>query len=378
MSNQKILIIGDGNHQFIINLVIWLKKEMGDAVKVDILSLTTFKEENRKYYNSVYTISESKLINQIKGIRTTYRFHQYKRLFNRLPEYDIVNFHYITLDSYFWTSLFAKRTKSKIILSIWGSDLYRLKKINENNFINACSKADEISFTNETSLIFFKDKYQWKKNNLHTIRFGLAPLEILKGIKENKLQSKHKLHWNENKLAIVIGYNLSPQQQHLEILKALNSQKLIELKNKIQLIIPITYGGSIKYKNQLIEQLELCQFEYLIYDSFLSDNDVAYIRKAADIMIQLQTTDQFSGSMQEHLFAKNVVITGSWLPYNTMKNEGAWFIEIDRVEALTETLYQTIENYEDLKLKTVNNSDAIERLSSWNENIKYWVALYNS
>mgnify|MGYP003626954961 CR=1 FL=1 len=378
MPNKKILLVGDGNHQFIINLAIWLRKEKKECYQIDVLSFTDLKKENEKIYAKSYGIKSLGFFNKIKGLRTYYRFYLYKKLFKTLPEYDIVNFHYISLDSYFWTDLFKKKTKADIILSIWGSDLYRLKKNNYNNFLKTCQKADKISFTNEKALDYFKEKYSWKKNNIFTLRFGLAPLEELKKINLSKIECKEKLNWNKNKYAIVIGYNLSPYQQHLEILKALNTQKLNELKNDIQLIIPITYGGTLKYKEELIKKLKESSFEFKVYDTFLTDREIAYIRKAADIMLQLQTTDQFSGSMQEHMFANNIVITGSWLPYETLKNQGVWFIDINKISELAEVLPNTILNYGELDTKTIGNAVVIENLSAWGANIKMWITLYSS
>jgi hypothetical protein len=93
-------------------------------------------------------------------------------------------------------------------------------------------------------------------------------------------------------------------------------------------------------------------------------------------MIQLQTSDQFSGSMQEHLYTRNVVITGSWLPYKTMKDFGVNFIEIDKVSELANSLAKVIANYNEYYSNTDNNPEAILKLSSWQYNIQDWLALY--
>jgi hypothetical protein len=95
-------------------------------------------------------------------------------------------------------------------------------------------------------------------------------------------------------------------------------------------------------------------------------------------MLQLQITDQFSGSMQEHLFARNVVITGSWLPYDTLKEKGSYFIEIDKVEDLNDVLPDVINNFSTYEQRTTNNPGVITELSSWGKNIKQWAEMYNS
>jgi hypothetical protein len=73
-----------------------------------------------------------------------------------------------------------------------------------------------------------------------------------------------------------------------------------------------------------------------------------------------------------------VVITGSWLPYGTMKENGAWFIEIDKLEELYKVIPEIIKDFEKYELKTKNNPQVISELSSWDKNIYSWIDLYNS
>lgn len=382
MSKKRILLVGDGNHQFITNYVYWIRKVTSNDLIIDILSFSKLKKENSKTYNTVYQINEDNalfaVISKIKGIRRFYRFHLYRKLIDKLPFYDIVHFHFISVDSYYIVNQLNKNTKSKIILSIWGSDMYRLSSVNAIDFVETCQKADILTFTNQKSIDYFKKKYDWKKNNLNLCRFGLAPLEKLKQLTLSREECKKLLKWNDKKRAITIGYNLSPGQQHLEILSHFDHEKIKSLKDKIQLILPITYGGTPQYKKQLLERLSELDIEHKTYDTFLTDEQVAQIRKASDIMIQLQKTDQFSGSMQEHLYSQNIVITGNWLPYETMKEYGAWFIEIDKLEELNKVVLSVINNFEKYEHKTNNNPQAVTELSSWERNIQDWIDLYSN
>lgn len=376
--SKRILLVGNGNHQFIINLVIWLKKESN--FQIDILSFNKIKVENKIYYQNIFRIDDTtgiyKTINKIKGARRYYRFFLYKKLLKKLPEYDFIHAHLISVDSYFIINELKRNTNAKIILSIWGSDMYKVKKENENDFINTCQNADTITFANKQSIQFFKNTYSWQKDNLTLCRFGLAPLENLQNFTASRSESKKILGWNPVKRAIVIGYNLNPAQQHLEILKCFESAEIQKFKDELHLIFPLTYGGTEEYKNELINILKQLPFEYTVYDSFLPDADIAYIRKASDLMIQLQKTDQFSGSMQEHLFTQTIVITGSWLPYETLKEEGAWFLEINKIEDLKKILPEVLNNYQLYERKTEGSPAAVTKLSSWENNIQDWINLY--
>ena len=383
MSRKKILIVGNGNHQFITNYVHWVKKGSKGLYTVDVLSSAPIHMENNQIYNGIFPNYNNShwfqsFLLKTKGISRYYRFYLYKKSIPQLTGYDIIHFHFIGTDSYFLINYFKKNSVAKIIFSIWGSDMYRVNSTNEKKFIGACRKADVLTFANEKSIDYFKTKFDWTKNNLYLCRFGLAPLEDIKDLALTKNDCKQQLSWNNNKLAVTIGYNLSQAQQHLEILTQFEHEKIKRLADKIQLILPITYGGTSKYKRQLLDKLSQLPFEYTVYDTFLTDEKVALIRKASDIMIQVQKTDQFSGSMQEHLFARNVVITGSWLPYETIKEHGGWFIEIDKLDELSNIISLTTTNYKEYEAKTLNNPQIISKLSSWVTNIHKWIALYSN
>lgn len=379
---KHLLLVGDANHQFITNFAQWLKKEMSNSFIIDILSYTPIQKEFQNYYNSIYQIKEHsfiyRIISKIKGVRIYFRFYLFKKLLKSLPNYEVIHFHYINVYSYFLVDWFKRNTSSKIIFSVWGSDMYRVRLANEKRFLHACLKADVLTFTNQKTIEHFKIKYKWMKNNIFLYRYGLAPLDKLIELSSSKDACKKQLNWNNKKIAVTIGYNMSPEQQHIKILNQFNDANLKRYQDRILLIIPITYGGSTIYKNQLLKKLKLLPFEYMVYDTFLIDEQVAQIRKASDIMIQLQITDQFSGSMQEHLYAHNVVITGSWLPYETLKKQGAWFIEIVKIEELIRIIPDVINNFEEFEKKTINNPKVIFKSCLWRKNIRDWVALYKN
>lgn len=383
MIKKRILMVGNGNHQLITNYVRRLTQIKKNEYVIDVFSFTPVQSDIKSYYNSEYYINHKNLIYQIvskiKGIRIYYRYHKYKKLIGNLPKYDIIHVHYVGSDSYFLVEqIKQKNPAAKIILSIWGSDMYGVRPANVKRFIGTCHKAEVLTFANQKSIDYFKSKFNLQKDNIKLCRFGLAPLETLNNLTLPREEYKKLLGWNTAKMAITIGYNLNSAQQHLEILNQFEDKKIKNLNDKIQLILPVTYGGKTKYKNQLLGKLHELPFEYTVYDTFLTDERVAKIRKASDIMIQVQKTDQFSGSMQEHLFARNVVITGSWLPYEIMKEYGVWFIEVDKIAELSNIIPHVINNYKTYEEKTVNNAQAIAALSSWEKNIQNWIDLYNN
>ncbi|WP_441000657.1 glycosyltransferase [Fodinibius sp. SL11] len=380
MRSKKILLVGNANHQFVANYAKWLKKESNEF-EVDVLSDRPVKIDSKKFYNKIFHLKFEaplfKIVNKFKGIRRYYRFFLYVKLLKELPNYEYVHFHFLNVDSGFLATQVKKYLGAKVIISIWGSDFYRVKERDKKYFENACQTADKITFTNSVTRDNFINSLDWNKDNLRVCRFGLAPLEVLKQLNKSKRQCKRDLGWDPETLSITIGYNSNPAQQHIKIIEQFNKSVLTKCAQKIELILPLTYGSDDTYKNKIETVLEKSPFEYRIYRDYLTDQKVAEIRQASDIMIQLQKTDQFSGSMQEHLYAGDIVITGSWLPYQTMKDYGAYFLEVDNIEELVDLVPEVVDQYKGYRKKTKPNSNAIERLSSWETNIKDWIALYN-
>jgi glycosyltransferase involved in cell wall biosynthesis len=377
---MKILIVGDGNHQFIASFVKWLKVSTNS--EIDILSFTPPKDSSNSIFNNHFSIQTngkfSKIINKIAPLRRIVRHRTYKKIIDGFSLYEVVHFHYVSDDTLFLIKALRNKVVSKIILSIWGSDLYKLSKSKEKRFKAACETASYITFSNYQSIEYFLEKFQWEKKNLKLCRFGLSPLEALIKLQLANLECKSFLGLDPRKLTITVGYNLSPAQQHLRILEMFFDPAILRFADQIYLMLPLTYGGTPEYKNKIIEKLKKLPFEYVCFEEFLTDAKVAEVRKASDIMIQLQETDQFSGSMQEHLFAENVVITGSWLPYQTLKDQGVWFCEISDFSELPILLSQIIEDFPRYKAKTVTNQESIGKLSLWENSIRDWVDLYVS
>lgn len=372
---RTLLIIGDGNHQFVYHYANILRSKSIFS-KIDVLTYQQVRNEYQVAYDNIYSVNDyqffERLIIKIKGIRSIYRLFKTNSVAKNLDHYDYVHYQFVGTESLHIRHNFKS---SKQIYSIWGSDYYRADANAIKKIYSACNDAHAVTFSNEMTLDHFKKKYSWVKGNLYVCRFGLTPLDTIESLSESKEKSKNVLGWNPQKLSVTIGYNLSCSQRHLEILSAI---KIISgIKDKIELIIPITYGSDMVYKEELLSYLRNIDISVKIYDHFLDENSIARIRNATDIMIQLQITDQFSGSMQEHLFCSNVVITGSWLPYDTLIKNGIYFLQVDHINQINSVLNEVIDNYDIFSSMTVNNGVRIKELSSWESNIDNWAKLYD-
>jgi hypothetical protein len=139
----------------------------------------------------------------------------------------------------------------------------------------------------------------------------------------------------------------------------------------------MTSGGSEAYRSEVREWLASVQMPHLLLEERLEDEAIAQLRMAADILVQVQTTDQLSGSMLEHLFAGNVLITGAWLPYDLMKDQGLVYWTTGSHEELSSVLSDCIGDLSARKLAASDNKKRVWEMTSWSHTAPRWSALYD-
>lgn len=375
---KRILIIGDAHHQLIFNMVKWIRLVNPD-IKVDIINTKyNTNKEIPEHYNEIYNYSISEKLNLTPFFGKAAHIRNIKKLIRQNPNtYDAVHFHFART---IYTSLIHELRKitDKIILTVWGSDFNAASSHTKKHLRKLFSRVDIISLSNESMMDNFLNYYNWSNDDekFKIVRFGLEPLEYLKKNKTVKT-CKEELGLPEDHIVISLGYNGSQNQQHLKIISTLNTNKdLQNWKNKLFFVVPVTYGASKEYLLELEMALAKFDFPYILYKKFLSEREIACLRLHTDIMIQLQQNDQFSGSMQEHLYAGGVVITGSWLPYSPLTKAGIYLKSIDRVEELGDELYNVLLNLKAEKERCMKNRELIYHLSSWKNNVEKWIELY--
>ena len=110
--------------------------------------------------------------------------------------------------------------------------------------------------------------------------------------------------------------------------------------------------------------------------SHLSNVDVAKLRIETDIAINIQQTDAFSGSLQEHLFAGNILLVGDWLPYDIL-DENHVFYKKSSLTDLSDQIKDCIVNYDKYKKMTCGNQDKMHNISSWRVAAKRISVIYD-
>jgi len=366
---RKILLVGDGNHQFLTSYSIWLKNTDQNLI-VDILS---YKVVNKEHcYSKIYPVKVPFLLKKIPKISNLVFYIIFFYIYKRLHKsYDIIHFHMAFPGIRYVISM---QNRAKKILSFWGSDFYHANKHRKRQLRFIIGKMDLLTCTNPQMAVDIANEYKLDKE-INVISYGLQPLEELSKISQDKVEIKQKLNIQTNKTIVTIGYNNNFNQNHLQIIRQLNT--ISQIQNRVFVIVPLTYGrAGIEHINKIRELLQKNNFEFKLMTEYLSDFEVAQLRKVTDIFIQLQASDQLSGSMQEHMYAKNIVITGSWLPYNIFREKGIYFHTIDKINDLPEKVQYCLENIDNEFLKMHEHPNIIYQMSGWENVISKWVLQY--
>lgn len=377
---MKVLIFGNGNDGFIKSYIEYVLLKLGANITLVTPKVTNNYQDF--YKKEGITIIKYELprglIYRIPKFRVIIAQYLLHRKIKRTGQYDFYHIHYVEK----WACLqvfLAQKSKERILLSFWGSDLYRSNKF-DNLMIKKClTRAHKITLTTQDMQEKFHEIYGLKFNNkLVSTKFGTQIYDRLINleINESMIESKRKLNLPENKIIVVCGYNRNIEQQHISILHTLTEIPL-ELKERIYLLIPMTYGTSNdQYVRQVREAFVSSGYEGLVLNQFLSDDDMARFRRCGDIFIHLQTTDAFSASMQEHLFAGSVVINGSWLKYKELDEKTVFYYRIDEVSELAVLMPEMINNLEEVKKKAELNRGLMGDSLSWQSIANQWAPLY--
>lgn len=353
----------------------------------EIWMLNTSRQAENKKYISFYREKNIHIINAIamgekictaraneEYLRVLYGYLKQLRILIKYGKYDLINLHYVDMPDLFYAIALKYIFRAKIILSYWGSDLFRASN-RELFFRGVFARcADFATFDNKDLEIKFKKEYRWAdKVPSETVLFGLTVLDIIN--KELKCKSKENLRreWKipEDKTVIAIGYNGIPAQQHLRILREI--EKLdSSFKDKIFILLQMTYGGTKEYRRHIGKAAIRTGCEYLEIQHFLTDEQVADLRIITDIFINAQTTDAFSGSVCENLYAGTILINARWLRYREFEDYDFKYLEVDDISEIGQMIKRALEE----KISVSGNRELIWKIRSWEACMPKWKKIY--
>lgn len=378
----NILIIGSIADRNLIRLVNSIKKFDTDSkICIDILHINPPNHNKLNYRISELTenIGEIYYVKDQKKYKLVYlnKFLRLVKIFSTLKDvknnhYDLINIHYMSGFYYFIWHL-IKRKGRKILITPWGSDIYRIKKFARFLIGRCYNKSNYISCGNIKMKYDIKTTFHVPENKIVDLAFGSQMIDLIsESININRSISKKNLGLDD-KYLIVCGYNASAAQQHLEIINSLYKVKSF-LPLKTTLLFPMTYAKNVDYVKKVKTVLGKTDFDYVIYDEYLSDDQLLHIRKAADLFINIQLTDAFSASLQEYILCEAKIINGAWLSYPQLEKFGYPYYITKTVSTLSQTIKEVLKDQDGIIIS--ENVKQFIRERGYKYQAKKWYDFY--
>ncbi len=294
-----------------------------------------------------------------------------KWFFVNKSKYKTIDIHFVNI--YYLPILPLLKLKcDSLNFVFWGSDLLRCKyrtflgvMIEMADVINISSENMKRELTSN-----FSNRIKRKKITIN--RFGSLSLDKIDEINRNDANANTCYYFDSlkkysKKRVVTIGYNASRAQQHLKVIKSIKERCDLD---EYVFVFPLTYGIEDDcYINEI--KTETNGLNAVFLEKYMTDFEIAYLRIKTDIFIQVQITDAFSMSMQEHMYAGNTVITGSWLKYDELTDEKALFEQVNSVDEIEKLLSRALLSDDEKK----RNRTVIHKLSSWSSVVNGWETL---
>jgi len=366
---MKVLLIANSKVVFGRELQTQLVQRNINAALLDFefLSLVDSDQNNDFKYSNLFN-----KFRKIPKLSMFFRMWYIKKVIQD-NRFDVINIH---ISRWPYLMILPWLTRRRFVITFYGSDFYRTSDFTKKIQINLYKQADALTFTNPNTKKSFLEYYKKFQSKSYVCRFGLQTLNFInKNKNKDRQEIKKDLGYSTDKIIITCGYNSTKEQQHDIMIDSICKLPKNVL-NSAQFIFPMTYGDTA-HKEKVKLKLNSMNFDYIVLEDFLYTDKNANIKLASDIMINILETDSFSGSMQEFLYANNVVITGNWLPYQVFDDAGVEYIKIDNINELSRTLERAISSGSKL-FDTTKNTKIISDLSLWDNTIEKWISVYEN
>lgn len=310
------------------------------------------------------------------SLRESLLFHRFFPIFD---QYDIINFHAIEEKSILLSSFVPK--KIKLVFSFWGSDLLVYKEGKAEKQKKALERASKITMQTPEMKAAYNHKFNSFNSNLIDYQlFGIESVffDICKKLRSKNLSEimiKERFKMPSEKIIITVSYCGKPVANQVPILKSINQLSSI-LKERIHLVIPLSYGSTLEYKNQIESCINKQEYTYTFIESYLEFDELILYKYASDIYVHANATDAFSRSMLENIYTENICLIGDWLPYSLLKKSGVNVVWFNNFESLTLKLDYVIKNIGQIRTEINNNPQIIEGAFSERATVKKWVEMF--
>ena len=378
---KRILIIADSTNFWMKNIIMNLLVKNG----WDVMIFPIWSENadmNRFYeaqgvtiYHDTHTLP---IIRHIPRLRMWARVYCNARKLRNLGPFDAIQNHILSQRDLALGYLVRRQyPNAKWIASFWGSDLLRASNRDLRRMQFFLRRCDHITLNAANSLPVIRQKFGAEIADKTTVTyFGQHIYHTIDTLAAQYDRRACKAHFgiDPESHVIAIGYNASPSQQHLPLLEAIRSLPE-EAIRRWTIVLQVTYGSpGPAYLQSLRDATEALPCSTLFLTESMDETECSYLRIAADAFVLASTTDSFSATLREYLYAGAHTFIGSWLQYPEFDAMGIETIPFTAFDQLGTLLAQTAGT--PLPPEQMQKRLALKARFSWEAVTQEWNTLY--
>lgn len=387
---MEILLVGQADSIFFEHYTKTIKKLRPD-INFDVFSVDSIHGKYDLSACNKITVNdwEKSFFRKMKGLRIIIKpFYTWLSLYNSLRKndkyYDIIHYKWLIPGVILFPGK-IKKYSNKTVATFWGNETEMQSLLFSNKFykfvikhfvrksdaiINQSQKVKQyiLQVTGDTDKFYFA-------------KYGSSIIDQLKKLQEeeeSKKVSKFKYGILKEKITISIGYSGKNLHNHVIIIEELfKNDNFKSQSNLFHFVLPMNYGCTLDYAKRVENTLKQYTNSYtVLYPQKYSDEEIARLREATDLMIQLSKSDGLSASIIENFYAGVMIISGNWLPYEILKQKGLFFYELDTIDkGLPELILQISKNIS-VELGKCKQNKLKWDYDSWEKVIPNWIDIY--
>lgn len=308
--SKKVVFLGTSNSVFVVRTAEELRNR---GVDVEIID---------PYAASARIAGNSKLV---RAWRLIYRVWFTRKAIRQLDRKQTAVIHSLGLDL-FWISPLLKRHFTRVVGLAYGSDILRRRKRLDRLLGRGLRQLDCVAATNANIRdAIVKDFPGVASKETRIIRFGLTVFDSLEQLgAKSAAEARTQLGYLPDKQLICLGYSASSGQRQHDLISFFAEQT--ELLSRYQFVVPVQYGApevrqTVERDCQRVNQ-QLGWEAFHPLSEFHDPDTSALMRLATTLLVNHSVSDAFSGTVQEVVYAGNLVLAGEHLPYENMPGFG--------------------------------------------------------
>lgn len=376
----KVLVLGNPDDLILsayVNAVlavepmdIWVS-----ATETEFSHRSRYEHKNVFIFQAAPRLGWLKRVSRLNNLLRYFYYYFYLFPLLRRQRFDIVHVHGMQDFAIFIARHLTTNT-SQLICTYWGSDLHR-HPIKSKAAEWCLRKAKYIVL----STLPMRDRFfeifgQQYCEKMRIIKFGVTGFIHIDTLSQHSTPEECKLRLGipTDKIAIAVGYNTYPAQQHLKALEAI-ARLPDHLRKKLFLVFQMTYGDKDPSYSRLIRQAaEQMDCAYRMFETYMGDEETACLRLAVDIFVHAQLTDAFCATIQEYLYAGATLINPAWIHYPDLHEHAIPYLEYATFDELTQVLEKLLT--EGVR-RDARHRTKLATMSSWPSVAKTWAKLYS-